>query len=600
MQSSPPVRAWKRPASPTDSHYSLDLGALEVDGRNNGDSPVAQKRVDRILSEDIDGPSDFTDNMMQWMQRGTMGRGTVRSAKHSMQRRLERGADGGANSGKQDNDLGLPLSPVENDNGTASHHTPDHSPPKDSPWHEQPPHINALSGADERQDSSDWDPYAPSGTPHPSAQNQILQPTVADYLTELTPAHAPSLRLTTRTLSQRRERSPQRSEPPSPARASSATLSPTRSPVMQRSQPVNVSSPFTEPEAHRQLVRETRQLQARCQQLQSLNSALKEALDEEQRVRRQEKAAFEVQQASVIRHEQDVEKVRMETLEQVASLRQVCGEQKNRIEELEAETRALRRKNEEFDARSNFINGELEQVKEEADSVHAKKAAADEATAALRIELEAARKDNDQTKQLASEETQRALQDASDLRKQINELGQQLRDEAIAHDDEVRKLETTQKRELAEAKADSDSARNELEANQSLFNDAVVDRDAAQDSLAALQSDLEAARGDLSTAHAEIGSLKQSSVVVGAEADALRAELELAAEVNAALDAKISNAIRKREKYWRSRLAESEQERQTMAKALLKQWGREEVGMEDPQAFEFRYHLRGCPKEAAV
>ena len=61
MQSSPPTRAWERPSSPARSQYSLDLGALDLDSDSDRSTP--RQHVDRVFSEDIDGPSDFTLNM---------------------------------------------------------------------------------------------------------------------------------------------------------------------------------------------------------------------------------------------------------------------------------------------------------------------------------------------------------------------------------------------------------------------------------------------------------------------------------------------------------------------------------------------------------
>lgn len=68
MQSSPPRGASPRalPTSPATSQYELDLDALE--GSSISSSPVAERTIPRILSEDIDGPSDFTINMMDWMK----------------------------------------------------------------------------------------------------------------------------------------------------------------------------------------------------------------------------------------------------------------------------------------------------------------------------------------------------------------------------------------------------------------------------------------------------------------------------------------------------------------------------------------------------
>ena len=54
------------PTSPATSRYELDLDALE--GSSVSSSPVAERTIPRILSEDIDGPSDFTINMMDWMK----------------------------------------------------------------------------------------------------------------------------------------------------------------------------------------------------------------------------------------------------------------------------------------------------------------------------------------------------------------------------------------------------------------------------------------------------------------------------------------------------------------------------------------------------
>jgi hypothetical protein len=68
MQSSPPRGTSPRglPTSPATSDYELDLDALE--GSSISSSPVVERVVPRILSEDIDGPTDFTINMMDWMK----------------------------------------------------------------------------------------------------------------------------------------------------------------------------------------------------------------------------------------------------------------------------------------------------------------------------------------------------------------------------------------------------------------------------------------------------------------------------------------------------------------------------------------------------
>lgn len=70
MQSSPPRGTSPRvlPSSPAGSEYSLDLDALG--SSSTASSPVAERVVPQIKSEDIDGPTDFTINMMDWMKGG--------------------------------------------------------------------------------------------------------------------------------------------------------------------------------------------------------------------------------------------------------------------------------------------------------------------------------------------------------------------------------------------------------------------------------------------------------------------------------------------------------------------------------------------------
>jgi hypothetical protein len=71
MQSSPPLRGTSPrmpPSSPAGSEYSLDLDALG--SSSSASSPVAERVVPQVKSEDIDGPTDFTINMLDWMKGG--------------------------------------------------------------------------------------------------------------------------------------------------------------------------------------------------------------------------------------------------------------------------------------------------------------------------------------------------------------------------------------------------------------------------------------------------------------------------------------------------------------------------------------------------
>ncbi|TKA69785.1 hypothetical protein B0A55_08813 [Friedmanniomyces simplex] len=695
MQSSPPVRAWDRPSSPAESQYSLDLGALGLESRDDESSPVAKQRVDGVLSEDIDGPSDFTLNMASWMRGGTMGKGTMRSARSGLQSLREQEAQDDDGERKHGERLEVPHSPVhvdEEHTKATSNHTPDHSLPKDSPWHERASFRDEQEASLDKEES-DWDPYAPSGTPQPPAHKHFLQPTVEDYHSEFTPArlpsasaHAPSLRIPTNSVPRSELASPQHSEPDTPGRPSSETLSPIRSPerspVLPRSQSVQVSSPFTEPEAHGELERQMQQLQGRCRQLESLNSALKQALDEEQRIRRQEKALHAKLIGDANKREADAAVLKEQPQQRADDLRQELSEQKQRAaslqnqldrqgqeveqaerrhadevgklrDELEAEhadreqkmkdmklelALALRGKEasedtarlhrEELEKFRDSEAAEMEQLRHELqqartsiasaekrlkdlgvemESLRNEKAKAEQAADAIRNELAALqRTQNEQTTRLTDDQ-RHAIEKEETALQQIKDLQQQLRDEQTSHDSEIEQLESAHEQALGAARGTVDAAHGEQEAQQSQLNDAILERDAAQDTLAELQahriateSDLTPLRADLETTKADLANSQSRLATATTELASLRETLADSEAVNAALDASVSDALRKREVHWRGKLAESERERRVMAKALLHQWGREEVGVDDPQAYAYKYVVRSSPGEGIV
>ncbi|KAK5683279.1 hypothetical protein LTS10_004810 [Elasticomyces elasticus] len=393
MQSSPPVRAWDRPNSPAESQYSLDLGALGLESHDNETSPIPKQHVDRVLSEDIDGPSDFTLNMVGWMKGGTLGKGTARSAKSGLQTWKEQEAREQDDDGKDGAHLEVPQSPLEDEHTSAtSNNTPDHSPPKDSPWHERPS-FREQQDEVHGNDESDWDPYAPTGTPQVPAHKHFLQPTVEDYNSEFTPArmpsgNAPSLRITTNSAPRSKPASPQHSEPSSPGRPSSETLSPIRSPerspVLQRSHPARVSSPYTEPERYRELEHQLQQLQERCRQLESLNSALRQALDEEQRVRRQEKAVHEKYMMDARNRESTMTRSRME-----ASRSRQLEKQGQHVEDSERQTEnEISKLRDELDTQRENSERHMQEMKRELELAVRGKESSEETARQHREELE--------------------------------------------------------------------------------------------------------------------------------------------------------------------------------------------------------------------
>ncbi|KAI7373969.1 hypothetical protein KC336_g20308, partial [Hortaea werneckii] len=190
MQSSPPQRAYSRPSSRAESDYELDLDALGIND-SNVSSPV-KPHIDRIRSEDIEGPSDFTLNMEKWMRGGgsSFSRGTVRSlgakSGRGVLQTLKENDVNARNSQHSTGDrpyLEIPHSPDrKTQHGEEmSRHTPSDSPPKESVWDIQPSEQGEEDGTgDEEHVTSDWNPYA-SATPAPlqpqNNHNVFLQPT---------------------------------------------------------------------------------------------------------------------------------------------------------------------------------------------------------------------------------------------------------------------------------------------------------------------------------------------------------------------------------------------------------------------------------------
>ncbi|KAF2766683.1 hypothetical protein EJ03DRAFT_173551 [Teratosphaeria nubilosa] len=662
MQSSPPIHVRERPDS-AGSQYSLDLGALDVD--SDDDQSLPKQKIERIFSEDIDGPSDFTLNMEKWMRGGGVKKtGTVKSGKGTLQSvRKTQKTDKRIESPEQ---LLQSPSPPQHDEGdhSMSHHTPDHSPPKESVWDDQSHEEH------EEHAESDWDPYTEAshtGTPKPPPHKQLLQPTVEEYYSELTPVRKPS----TVQASESPEHGTTLAEAhisasmirtASPGRPSSPTLSPVRSPATHRAAP---SAQFLDQALRQQLL----QLQARCQQLEHLNSALKQALDEETRIRKQEKTLHYMQMAEAARREQHLTEMKEEVCKRAEDFKTEYGEQKERVRRLEAEVaeakKEVERQNQEHteeielirdnldsrqatfeqqmhtvnhertaalraredaeeavrlhreeleqtrdaheaeidrlrgelrkaeDSRTTIaeLNAELKDVRDEVASIKQAKTRAEDATRTLRTELAATRQEHDGETTRITADHRRAVEMAEKLQKQSRDLQQQVRDQKAAHETEIDRLQKEHRQAQAATSAEIKVFRNRIEdqGSNSVLNTAVIDRDAAQDQLSDLHKEhllLQSSHQSLQLAHDTL----QSALLT------LKAQMEDMQAVNAAFEAKVSENVRKRERYWSARVEELERERKVMGKALMTQWGREEVGRGLPgpkQGFEYLYAKRG-------
>lgn len=641
MQSSPPIRAWARRDS-QGSQYSLDLGALDLDGQDDTDTRIPHPQVDRIFSEDIDGPSDFTQNMDMWMRGGTVAKRAskkmTRNVDYAAQKIDTRHEDEAPPKKMEEEHEPLMVLPKQGDEvedrESGSHHTPKNSPSKGSVL-ENTQH--------EEQFSSEWQTDGEGSTPQPPVHKQFLQPTVEDYYSELTTARQASFALSARSHAFDTARAVQKQlrtgdKEPTPGRASSPTISPVRSPVLQRTS--NNNSYEREPDNESRLPMETefRQLDARCQQLGHLNDALSRALEEERRGRKQDKLYHESGSAEAARREQDLvemkelahrhndafrrefvqlkeklldqktkesteskhgveqcdhaselqelradmERQKLQDRLQIRALQHDLELTRKAVSEAKNDARVLREElNEDHDlhqAETERLGIELQQAHEdeaaiaelerevkdsraEIERLRSANAESVDQMNTVKDQLAAMKNSHNQDISRTTMERSRAVELAASLQRQLQDLRKQLRDEQTAHVAEMGRLKSQQETSGNTSSQELAVMRAELEAKQSEINTVILDRNDAHDSLQAATAqnkDLQAKLSDLES-------------------------------INAALDTRVSEALRQREKYWRDKFEAVKRERELMAKALLHQWGQDEVGVGHPQIYAYKY-----------
>ncbi|TKA24626.1 hypothetical protein B0A50_06386 [Salinomyces thailandicus] len=642
MQSSPPQRAHSRPSSRVDTDYELDLDALGLDDSNTS-SPV-KPHVDRIASEDIEGPSDFTLNMEKWMRGGgTLGRGLARGGRgertavesfheSEINTRTSQDGRGSARGGLR----GSPELKGE-DERTASHHTPTTSPPRESVWDIR----SDDHGEEQAHVSSDWDPYS-SATPAPLAptNNHFLQPTVEEYYSELTPQRLPlpppqhsHIRNSTTPSTLRPDscspaRRPSNNSPPvsnskmsmssTPGRPSSPTLSPIRSPIIHRSPPTRPPSSYTHPGPAPPSLDTTPQLhvlQAKCQQLSHLNAALQHALSEEQRLRREERSLHEQRMSYYAQREKDVEEMRAGAKERAEELKSELGEVRGRLREVDerskVEARCLKQEVER-------IKGEGEEavtkLRETLERERKGREDAEQTAGTLKVEVEAEsrkRRDAEHTTKLLEQDFE-AFKAAnrteaqapapkspgsasSDLQVQLQTALADLSALRAAHATS-QSLNQTLRADLEQVQLTHETSTLQLTAaHDRAVEQLTVDFEAKAHTLRLQQQDQQEPRlqelqqqtSALRTEHDRTAdSLAQTSALLSTT----QAQLETSLAVNNALDTRLAGKMRERDAYWRGKIAKLEKEREIMSRGLLKMWGREECGIAfEGEGQRFRY-----------
>lgn len=578
MQSSPPQRAWE-PPSPTTSKYSLDLAALEIDSRSGASTPLPTQQVDKILSEDIDGPSDFTQNLEMYMKGATWTKET------DMDNKVDAEQETHESSSTLNGE----------DEKTTSHHTPSNSPPKDSAFND----AEAHDAAAEEETSSDWDPYAEGQTPQPQSKHGFLQPTVEDYYSELiTPDAIQSARL--------RNESPSQGSKPSGAigmrqssgRASSPTLSPERSPVMER-------RPTSAHNAEDNLAKQLQELRNKYTTLEQLNATLSNNVDKERRMREEVNADYEARLADAARRERDLTEMKTQSHQHKEDFRREFAKLKERVQKQEStqsiHDRQMSALREEHAIEMQNLRDELERVKSEHEQdlqateqeLELERRSREDAEEAARADREALDKLNARIEKMHAD-----MHQGEELREQIKE---KLR--LVTMDNEMLRAprQIEERAKLAEERAKlQDQAINKLQARVGelkgqLHAEKVANQSAslrAAPPSKEMQAEVNTLRAKVNELTIERDELLDNFSEADAERKQARKKLAGLQEMQGTIDSKFAMAWNDREVMWKEKWEAWQKERRLMAKVIMRQWGREEMGPPDEngrQPYRYKY-----------
>ncbi|PNS21094.1 hypothetical protein CAC42_3432 [Sphaceloma murrayae] len=647
-----------RPDTDELSEYSLDLTALS--SRSAPPSPPAIRKIDEVRSEDIDGPSDFTLNMEDWMRgtrqkgtvNGTMGRGTARGT-------LGKGTRGGK-AIRMGTVRGLfSVVPEDDEPGSARGaddgravgekevvEEEEEKQREDTPVPEEVEGQLREGSETPRAESSDllerdW-----------RAENRFLQPTVEDYHSEL-----------------------------SPGRPLSAPPGPRPSPLVQVSgveatgPPVplhGTQSGESEVEKLRREVVELRALRERSElraqhfeeQMKASDEARKELQGQLERSTDALRAMNQEQTAGTDPDAQEGDRTELVrslqvSAEETEQAKRELGNMKTLADELKTQLDEMR---ESEDAELHDLRWRVKSL------VEGEKRLTDELTAAkenvrraldevfkLKSDLDIERKAKDVLQDRLhaasmSAPTNGSSASDSELHALKAELDEAKRNTAKLQaqvDQQQSTPSTSSNDELLSARQEIAHLREELDLLQDLSRldaDEAPQKHARTESTASSRDDelrtqlegamqkaahfeglvreytsqIESLREELSTNRISGQQLKdalaEAKTVAAAEVDVklresegkrlelhglldnMRIELDGLRKTNDEMDLKVSESLRKREEGWKIMEMEWQKERKVMVKALMRQWGREELGIDGGREQRYEYRFMGRPK----
>lgn len=624
--SSPPPLTRSRSRSLSD--YSLDLDALmPPEEASEIMTPPRKTAIDVVHSEDIDGPTDFTQNLEYWM-----------SAKLPNVTRPVHLA------GPAKDDLETYVSGSSGEE-PSSRGARDESKPSDA---ETPRRVEYGDDNDDMHLTSTMPSSLPGGDLHSSTPKTVehapvkkdLQASVEDH--EDTPSRI------------RYSPSPVRGAPQSPglvARSESPYEDESVTARALREMLIKLRDELQDVKLQGQKNLQRQQADY-DRQVKQLQEAQKTRLDEEERVWEQRMAAaqsdFDRQLANSRASQSQKPDVpfdaRLSELEArlagkqefIAQLQRTISQQGQDLEAARRETDRIKRdlysteeryrlSSEDQADRLSATEERLKSLRDSYGRLEKSKAETESRMEALQAELantklEYANEVNDlgtrigdsalATQRIILEEKKASQVAMSELEYENARLHTQLdgKDDeldALKHElfTSKQQLSTTgsEKDQLAtklkEQKSMNDRAAREIQSlragskiSQSRSDDATKSQTAAIEALEQQLAEANAARLE---ADAEVDAAKADAAACRSEADLAKAELSRFEEdyalVNAAMDKRVRDVMKAREAEWTKRLEAVRREMGLRGEVLMREWGVKEMGLSEPQAYRYKY-----------
>jgi len=542
-------------------------------------------QVDRLLSEDIDGPSDFTQNMEAYFRGGSLRRGSLRLG-------LKPKDDGAAGDEMIDDEHAN-----DNANGTMGA-TNDDLAQESTPAAK----LNESASKQDSEVNSEWDPYVETQTPvskRSETQQAFLQPTVEEYYSEIAPANLPSIHKPRAMSTHSHEAVRNHAES-----IQASVARPTAS-IGADEQLAKAAGSQSSASGSEDLEKQLHTLNLKCQDLEKTNASFAKALENERHLREETTAAYEAVLAEVSQRDEVLadmkaqsqqlrEDFRRDSSDISERLRKYETQHKQHQSELEsvkhAHTIEIQESRSQLDRERRESQRELRAL---AQDVELARRSRDDAEETARLELEKVDEQHAQLDQLKME-----IQRGEELRESIKE---QLRNARMDNErlegakKTVEKVEADMKTALEQKDEQTKELKEQhagaLAGLQSHVKELSAQL-AAEEQRASTQDTANAEVGGLRT---ELNNLRTSFNDTLLERDALQDDLTNAKEqlvtvqtaletersdkkiIDAQLASKISEGIRNREKHWREKLRILEDEKKVMARTLLRAWGREDM-----------------------